>query len=306
MIQHTEYEGWKALKLSTEQAELIMPTDIGPRVISCALKDGTNLFTGIPEHLGGKGEKEFTVRGGHRLWHSPEHPVRTYEPDNDPVDVKILGENGVTLTPKPEPHTGIQKQMTVEALNSTSFRITQRLTNNNLWPVNLGAWGLSIMRPDGYGVVPLPPKKSHEDTLLPDMAIIPWTYTDLSLPSWQFHSNFLGVDMPQATVSQKIGFTNFPGWLAYWTPEGTFVKYFKTFPNAIYPDLGCRFEIYTCNWMIELESLSPMVELAPQGGHLEHVEYWGLIKGLPKPDSDKVFTEKFRPVIEHWLAHTPA
>ena len=31
------------------------------------------------------------------------------------------------------------------------------------------------------------------------------------------------------------------------------------------------------------------------------VEYWGLFKGLPKPDKDAVFTGKFRPVIDAWL-----
>ena len=307
MIQQTEYHGWKALTLSTGQAELVIPTDIGPRVISCALKDGKNLFAEFPDHIGGKGESEFRVRGGHRLWHAPEHPTRTYQPDNIPVEVKLLGDTGVTLTEAVEQATGIQKQMTIETINSTSFRITHKLTNNGLWPVNLAAWALSVMRHDGYAVLPFPPKKPHSaDTLLPNMAIIPWAYTDFTLPSWKFHSNFLGIDVSKAAGSQKVGLTNFPGWVAFWCEDGTFVKYYKTFPSAIYPDLGSRFEAYTCDLMIELESLGPTVELSPQGGSVEHVEYWGLIKGLQKPDSDKVFTDKFRPVIEHWLEHTPA
>ena len=306
MIQPTEYHGWKALRLSTGQAELILPTEIGPRVISCSLEGAPNLFAQLPEHIGGRGEPEFMVRGGHRLWHSPEHPQRTYEPDNDPVEVQLLGDKGLVLTQKTG-KSGIQKQMTVEVINPTSFRVTHRLTNQTLWPVSLAAWGLSVMRHDAYAVIPFPAKRPHSgDTLLPEMAIVPWVYTDFALPSWQFHSGFLGVDVSKAKGSQKVGFTNFPGWLAHWTEDGTFVKFYKTLPHAVYPDMGCRFEIYTCDWMTELESLSPLVELAPMGGSIEHVEYWGLIKGLQKPDSDKVFAEKFRPVIENWLACTPA
>jgi hypothetical protein len=304
MIQKTEYKGWKALKLETDEAELVLPTDIGPRVISCALKGAENLFGGLPEQMGGKGEKTFMVRGGHRIFHSPEDPKRTYQPDNSPVTVKLLGDSGVELGAKVESATGIGKMMRVEAINATSFRITHRLTNHGLWPVSLAPWALTIMRPDGYGVFPYAPKLSHDESLLPNMAIVPWAYTDFTHPSWQFRPSYLGADVTKAKDQQKVGFTNFPGWMAYWTKDGTFVKYYKTFPAAIYPDLGCRFETYTCPWMIELESLGPLAELAPNGGFVEHVEYWGLIKGLRKPDTEKAYLEKFRPVIQNWLDHT--
>ncbi len=307
MLKEIDFHGWKALSLSTEQAELVIPTEVGPRVISCALKGEENMFAWLEEHLGGRDEKEFTVRGGHRLWHSPEHPTRTYEPDNSPVEVTALENgSGVALTQDIEANTGIQKQMAVEIINPTSFRITHRLTNHNLWPVELAPWALSIMRHDGYCVIPFPPKKPHSESLLPSMSIVPWNYTDFSLPSWDFHRDFLGIDTQYAKGSQKVGLTLFPGWAAYWTPVGTFVKYYKVIPGATYPDLGSCFEAYTCDWMIEVESLGPLTKLAPQGGYVEHVEYWGLIKGLPKPDSDKIFTEKFRPVIENWLSCTRA
>jgi hypothetical protein len=307
MIQEIDFHGWNALKLVTDQAELIIPTDIGPRIVSCSLAGEENLFACIGEHLGGRGESEFTVRGGHRLWHSPEHPQRTYQPDNSPVGVKHLDEGlGVILTQNIEAATGIQKHMSVEIINPTSFRVYHRLTNHGFWPVELAPWALSVMRHDGYCVIPLPPKKPHAESLLPGMAIVPWAYTDFSLPIWDFHRDFIGIDTQHAGGSQKIGLTAFPGWVAYWTPAGTFVKYYQVLPGAVYPDLGCCFEAYTCEWMIELESLGPLSFLPAQGGFVEHVEYWGLIKGLPRPDSDKVFNEKFRPVIEHWLSHTRA
>ena len=306
MIKDTEFHGWKALSLTTEHAELVLPVEIGPRVISCSLDGGANLFATFEDQLGGKGEPDYKVRGGHRLWHAPENPVRTYQPDNAPVAVKILGENGVELTETVESATGIEKSMTVETINATSFRVTHRLTNRNLWPVNLAAWGVTQVRRDSYAVLPFAQRLPHtEATLLPNMALAMWPYTDFSKPSWQFRANYLGIDVEKASGSQKVGLTNFPGWAACWTPDGTFVKYYKFFASAIYPDLGSRFEAYTCDVMIELESLGPLVEV-PAGGHVDHIEYWGLLKGLQKPDTDKVFMDKFRPVIEHWLEHTRA
>jgi hypothetical protein len=304
MIKEVEFHGWKALSLTTGHVELIIPTDIGPRIISCSLDGGKNLFATFDDQLGGRGEAEFKVRGGHRLWHAPEDPVRTYQPDNSPVVVKLLGDAGVELAEKTENATGIEKRMAVEAINPTSFRITHTLFNHNMWPVNIAAWGVTQLRHDGFAALPLAQRLPHtEKTLLPNMALAMWPYTDFSKPSWQMHSGYIGIDVSKASGSQKVGLTSFPGWAACWTPDGTFVKYYKIFAPAIYPDLGSRFEAYTCDVMIEFESLSPLVEV-PAGGHIEHVEYWGLVSGLQKPDTDKVFTGKFRPVIEHWLEHT--
>jgi hypothetical protein len=306
MIRETECHGWKALALSTKDAELVFPTEVGPRVISCSLAGKGNLFATLPEHLGGKGEADFKVRGGHRLLIAPESPERTYRPDNDPVEVKILGENGLVLTQKADSVTGIEKSLGVEALNATSFRVTHTVANRGAWPATLAPWALSVLRHDGYTALPFSAKKPHTaETLLPSAALVMWPYTDLSLPQWKIFKSFVGVDVSLAKGSQKIGITNFPGWIAHWTPEGTFVKFFRTHPGAVHPDMGCRAEIYTCDWMTEMESLGLLEALEP-GAAMEHVEYWGLFQNLPRPDSEAVFTEKFRPVIENWLSSTRA
>jgi hypothetical protein len=87
--------------------------------------------------------------------------------------------------------------------------------------------------------------------------------------------------------------------VANWQPGGTFVKYAPKQPGAQYPDSNCIFETFVCDFMNELESLGPLVKLAP-GGQTFHVEHWGLFADLPKPDTDSVFTKKFRPVVEKW------
>jgi hypothetical protein len=46
-------------------------------------------------------------------------------------------------------------------------------------------------------------------------------------------------------------------------------------PSAEYPDLGCNTEVFTNADMLELETLSPLTTLPPDGA-LEHTERWSL------------------------------
>ena len=301
MIRSTSFKGWKALVLSTAHAELVVPLDIGPRVISCALRGGPNLFCVVADEAGRRGEPEWHLRGGHRLWHAPEHPVRTYELDNSPIAVTKLGDGqGLRLVQPVEPRSGIQKTLSIEILGPTTFKVTHVLENQGMWDIELSPWAVTVMAHDSYTTIPFNPKIPHGEALLPDYVLVPWTYTDFTDKIWDYHRDYLGIDATQAVAKQKLGITNFPGWVANWQPGGTFVKQWALTPGATYPDFGSVFETFACDFMTELESLGPLVKLAP-GQATTHVEHWGLFAGLPKPNTDKIFAKEFRPVIEKWV-----
>ena len=301
MIRPTNFHGWNALALDTGRVELVIPLDIGPRVISCALDGGPNLFATVDAELGRHGEQDWKIRGGHRLWYGPESPSRTYQPDNVPITAtKLPRGRGLRLDQPVEKKTGIRKSLIIEALGKTDFKITHRLTNENRRKVELAPWALTVMARNSYTAIPLNPKIPHGQALLPDYALVPWTYTDFADPVWDFHRDYLGIRVDRGTRPQKLGITNFTGWTANWQKGGTFVKHWAVKPGATYPDLGCSFETYVCDFMNELESLGPLQTVAP-GATATLVEYWGLFAGLPKPDQDDVFTKKLRPVVEQWI-----
>jgi len=159
-----------------------------------------------------------------------------------------------------------------------------------------------MLRGGGYGVLPLPPKGSHEGgDLVPDYALVPWTYTDLSLPLWDLHRDFIGIDVRKAKAPQKLGLTHYPGWSACWLDGVTFVKFARVAAGAAYPDLGSAFETFTNGSMLEFETLGPLVKLAP-GRRVTHVEYWTLLTGLPRPDSDRSYLRSLAPAVRAWLA----
>ena len=296
----TDYRGGEALKLAGRTFELTVTTAVGPRVVDLRSKRGAagNLLLEMPADE--PRSHGYLFRGGHRLWHSPEHIVRTYQPDDAPLKVKPLA-SGVALTQPVEEKTGVQKGLKLEFTGPATLRLTHTLINRGLWPIETAPWALTMMRPGGYGVLPLPPKGSHAaGDLLPTYSLVPWSYTDLSLPVWRFQRDHLGIDVPSATEPQKLGITNYPGWSAYWLDGTTFVKHAALRPGALYPDNGSAFETFTNGEMIEFETLGPLTRLPP-GGSVSHLEHWTVLDGLEKPDTSAGFTALAK-AVRRWIA----
>ncbi|MGJ3243730.1 MAG: hypothetical protein ACFE0O_12380 [Opitutales bacterium] len=296
-----DYHGWKALEIESGKARLTVPLDIGPRVLACRLGDGANLFHNVNEELGGTDEPEWKLRGGHRLWTSPEHAVRTYDPDNQPVTVETPDARCWAFQAPVDERTGIRKSMTIRSLGKGSFHLRHTLANEGLWPVETAPWALTVMERGGLGALPLPPRGSHPHDLLPIYSLVPWSYTDLSHPVWQFHKDFIGIDTTKSEPPQKLGITQYPGWSLYWQPGGTFVKYAAVDPAKTYPDLGCAYETFCNDFMLEMETLGPLETLEP-GATVHHDEYWGVFGDWPKPSSDAVFSDAIKPAVDAWLA----
>ena len=71
----------------------------------------------------------------------------------------------------------------------------------------------------------------------------------------------------------KVGYFNPHGWLGYVYYDVMFVKRFGVRRDEEYPDFGCNAEVYVNARALELESLGPFVELAPQVD-VVHTETW--------------------------------
>jgi len=69
------------------------------------------------------------------------------------------------------------------------------------------------------------------------------------------------------------------GWIGYLNQGALFIKRIPYEEGKTYPDNGCNFETFSNQEMQEIESLGPIVKLAPAKS-VEHVERWELIGGL--------------------------
>lgn len=275
------YQGWSnCIRLTQGTTELIVTTDVGPRIIRLGFSGGQNLFKEVEEHMGRTGGDEWRSYGGHRLWHAPEASPRTYAPDNAPVQADWDGVT-LTLSQDVEKTTGIKKDIRIGFLaNSEIVRVEHILTNTNLWDVSLSPWALSVMAQGGRAILPHEEYRSHPEYLLPARPLVLWHYTDMSDSRWLWGERYIQLkqDPKAGEDKQKIGLLNKQGWAAYILNGEVFIKRFACSDGATYPDYGCNNEVYTDGDILEVETLGPLTCLAADGGCVSHTEHWGLFK----------------------------
>ena len=176
--------------------------------------------------------------------------------------------------------------------------VMHKLTNHNLWDVELAPWSLTVMAPKGKAIFPQEPYSPHPDIpdfpgqvidkrfFLPVRTMVLWSYTNLQDPRWVFTSKYLILKQdPAATRPLKIGVSNEQSWGAYLRGGHLFVKKVQYRKGAVYPDHGCNFETFTNPAMLELESLGPLAKLPPNGS-VTHREDWFLFDGVTADDTD--------------------
>jgi hypothetical protein len=287
-VRKVVYKGWKnCCRISNGKIELIVTTDVGPRVIRFGFVGGPNLFKEYAAQLGLRGGKKWRIYGGHRLWHAPEAEPRTYFPDNFPVTMQKRG-SVVRFIQPVETTTGIAKEIDVKLVGGNCVELVHRLRNAGHWPVELAPWALSVMAPGGTAIIPLPKRGSHPEDLLPGNLLTVWLYTDMTDPRWAWGRKYILLRQdPSPTVKpQKLGALVPDGWAAYALDDQLFVKKFACVSGADYADFGCNFETFTNNEMLELESLGPFIKLEP-GQSVEHRETWLLFSSVASPKNDR-------------------
>jgi hypothetical protein len=297
-----EYRGWKNnLLLANDSVELVVTLDVGPRVIAYRLPGGVNVLKNYDSMMGGTGETEWQIRGGHRFWLAPEDLTRTYFPDNRPVKWEPIGDLAVRFTPPPETEYGIQKVMELQ-LDQRSTRVDVKLqvTNIGTKPTELAPWGPTVMAPGGMEIIPLPPKKGHPlhpknakspADFAPNQELILWPYFDFADTRWTFGSKYIFLRQDVNKGPTKIGLAHRMGWVAYLNSGVLFVKRFDYREGAVYPDRGTRYQTFSNEDMLEMETVGELATLPP-GGSAELIESWELFGDVPpvrtEADVDRV------------------
>ena len=296
-IEKTEYGGWpNCYRISNGEVELIVTSDVGPRVMHYGFIGGRNMFKEYKEQLGHSGESKWMARGGHRMWVAPEAIPDSYALDNSPVKATIHGDS-ISLLEPVEKETGLQKEMTVElASTGTAVKVTHRIENTRDKSRRLSVWALTQMAQGGMAIAAFPPRGTHDEILLPTNPLTMWAYTDFSDKRWAFAKKYIVLkNDPNIASSQKTGLYNAKTVAGYLLGDTLFIKRADA-PGKPedYPDFGCSFETYTDNEFLEMETLGPLVDLAHDKS-VTHVEHWSLKKnahlsGMDDASFDALFT----------------
>ncbi len=297
---HLERVSYGALancyRLTNGVIELIITGDVGPRIIRFGfIGDRNEFYQADPLEIPAD-HSVWKLYGGHRLWHAPEVSGRTNAPDNTPITIEDHGDFARLMQPTDE--AGIEKQIDIRlSADAAQIQLVHRLINHTLWNVELAVWALSVLNPGGTAIVPLPRRGSHPEDLLPTSSLAIWPYVDLSDPRFGFGHKYIRITQnPNVSTPIKLGAAVPSGWAAYVNAGHLFIKQFEYVDGAVYPDLGSSVEVFANDFMLELETLSPIISLAPAAS-AEHVERWTLIKGLPEIEGDDAIDQYVLPLI---------
>ena len=283
--------GWtRVLVLANREVELLITLDVGPRIISYRHHDGMNVFKTFDDQQGKSGEADWQIRGGHRLWIAPE-TTSSYFPDNQPVSFTIIGENHVCLRTPAEAESGIEKEIEI-ILDETTSRVVlnHSLTAARTMNSGIAPWGLTVFKPGGKAVIPMPRRGLHPNDLThaekdtsttPDLNLLPnrnmslWAYTELCDPRFNWCEDRLEIIQEANKPSTKLGFLHQMQTAHYEVDGYQFSKTIDYRQDATYPDGNCNLEIFTDGTMLELESLGPLTQLN-KGERITHTENWSL------------------------------
>ncbi|WAM37044.1 hypothetical protein [Caldicellulosiruptor acetigenus] len=295
-VKKVEYMGWEnCYKISNGKIEAIVTTDVGPRIIHFAFEGGKNVFCVVEDQAGKVGGDEWRIYGGTRLWHSPEAMPRTYFPDNHKIDFEIV-ENGIVLKQPMETTTFLQKTIELKFHpTEAEAYVTYKIKNNGLFEVKFAIWALSVMAPGGVEVMPIP---KIDTGLLPSYPLVMWPYTKLNDHRVLWGEDFIILKQDKnCKPAFKIGYPNLDGWVCYLNDGSLFIKQYKHIDGAEYPDFGCSYETYTTDFMLEMETLSPLYTVAP-GEEISHLEVWQLKKVDATIESEEDVKNLILPLIK--------
>lgn len=275
--------GLDCLPLQNERLKLLVAKSVGPRILSLSLDGGENLLAELPDlQAECPGSGIFHFYGGHRLWHAPEDPIRTYQPDDKPVEITPV-ESGLLLTQDTEKRTGLQKSMEIRLTgNSQQLKVTHTISNRGVWAVTCAPWAITQLKTGGVAILP---QSLQETGLLPNRTLVMWPYTDPSDLNIHWGKNYILL-RARMTSPFKVGFPNPRGWLAYWLNGILFVKRAKYEAHSAYFDFGSSSECYCNERFIELETLAPIATLEP-GASATHVETWELYERIERPQDEE-------------------
>ncbi len=277
----------ECVEIGNERLSLLASLSVGPRVLSLKFKDNDNLFAELPDlTLDCPGTGLFHLYGGHRLWYAPEDPCITYLPDDNPVSVEAI-ENGVHITQDLEQQTAIQKELEIRLIDDKAeVEVRHTITNMGDQERTLAPWAITQLKPGGIGILPLFGGGNPDNLTLPDRSIVLWPYTDINSQHIIWGNQQILIQSQVQEGALKVGFSNPAGWLAYWIEGTLFVKRAVFDSRAAYFDFGSSSQCYCNPHFIELETLAPIIKLAPEKS-VEHIEQWQVYEDVPWEDDLK-------------------
>jgi len=279
------YHGLTTRRLSNGILYLDALAEVGPRIVRFGYEqEGVNLLAETPDLSWETPHGRYHLRGGHRLWEAPETVERTYIPD-DAVPAINITAHSMTLSAPVGTASGIQKTMHIHMEpDKAILHIDHSLTNLGPDVVDLAVWPITQLPLGGTFILPLFSHQNDPDGKLPNRNLSLWPYSRINDPRIHLDDDVILLEALDIPKSNKLGYLNRHGWLAYIREDILLVKHFTPLPEQRHVDMGCNVEVYLSGLFVEMETLSPWWTFSP-GETISHSETWQLYRLTHPPDT---------------------
>ena len=231
------FYGLPTVTLESSFLHLECLAEAGPRIVRLMLPGApeANLLAELPDPVWSTPWGDYKMRGGHRLWHSPEAFPRTYHPDNSGPDGGAGTGGGWrrpesrSNRPSRDRHRDPEAHGAASSPDRASVTLIHSLTNEGTWPVEMAPWAVTQLALGGTAILPQG-GGPEPDALLPNRRLVLWPYTSWQDPRLQLADDFIRLMAEAADRALKVGYLNRRGWLAYLRGQTLFVK---RFPGAL-------------------------------------------------------------------------
>jgi hypothetical protein len=257
-ITPTHYREWRqASRCTLGAVELVVVSEIGPRILSLRWRGGPNL---LYEDTSGFGVGDWRLYGGHRFTVAPEGD-ESYAADNRPCLVEP-GAQELRIS-SPIGAAGTRRSLIItSAVDGEGFDLCHELKNEGQRPWSGALWAVTCVPQAGV----VAPRATANIRFWPGTNPGDWNLAPDHVPS-----------VPRF-IRGKIGWHSDPAWLASLQAEATLVIHNPEPPLANQcVDGGCNVEIFTCPEYVELETLGGQMILPP-GGRALHRQRWRLLE----------------------------
>ncbi len=292
-ISPTTFDGLQALQIATNTLQMIVVTQLGPRVAFFGKQGGDNLFYWKNDDIGREG---WRLLGGHRVWVTrpgADESEDAYAVDNNPCTVQQEA-NRVTITGGVHPVFKIQRGLQIDFIDDNTLRVTGFLTNRGPMLYSGGVWSPTCILPrQGMRLgIPLGDNRLTWDVV---KLIIPRRFAGHTSPvndeQITFSQDFMLID-PQGVETKRMVMAPLGMIALSWPQKGyTFVKYSPFRTGGNYP-LGCNLAVYVApnNLMVEMETYGEEQTVLPEQT-ITNREVWTILDEVPDWQSVERFME---------------
>ncbi len=251
--------------------KLGIPLDFGIRISYLSYRKSENLFFEQPKDMTELATEDgWRVYGGHRVWLAPESE-RDYAPDNSPVTYEI-SDGKITLHQCEDARLRVKKSVEISFVGEDTVRVVNKIQNTDTSARRFSVWGITSMAAGGVEYIPL---KYGRMSYSPLSRVSMWFYTDLGDGRAEYSPGLIKLSHRPYPTKYKIGVGHPAGNPKYVNYGVQFEKIFDVFEDEAYPDGDVSFETFMCDYMVEIESLSPLFDVLPNQT-VSHTELWRL------------------------------